>query len=260
MTACRNTSNGIARRFRSAFARALPLAAACTLPTFGILFYGPGAPAERIDAAQTALRARAEATAAALDAEIRGATLMLRTLVRIPALDAATCRPLVDLLGPLQRFHGGHAVRPDGIIACSSEPAAAGASLADRGYFRRALASDKVEVGEPEVGRSPGRYGVPLALALRDTAGRVVSYWRSTHPAWFSGARRPRTERGVSMVWDSWPASRSPGLNRWTCSARRSPTIRSAGTCLRDPAGTSAPEAPTAGTGRVRLRHYSRNR
>lgn len=168
------------RFFAGVRARLMLLAAFCTLPAFGILFYSARLTDERnIEKAKADLQAHAASAAAELEADIRSAAVMLRALSRIPTVaDLKSPQCLQDLrriVAADSRFANVNGFTPTGEFVCSGLPISAGVNVADRDYFLRALASDEVIVGEPVTTRLRGRPVLPVAVAVRDPLGKPKS-------------------------------------------------------------------------------------
>jgi len=60
-----------------------------------------------------------------------------------------------------------------GNLRCSAVPAAPGVNIADRAYFRDALARDGFAVGEYQLGRATGTASLGFGLPVRNAAGKV---------------------------------------------------------------------------------------
>ena len=63
---------------------------------------------------------------------------------------------------------------PDGNLICSAAPVARPINVADRKYFKQALASPDIVIGEAMEGRMTGKRGLPFAKAVRDASGRLL--------------------------------------------------------------------------------------
>jgi len=64
---------------------------------------------------------------------------------------------------------------PGGFILCVGTGSAEGVNVADRSYFRRALASHEWVVDEAILGRASGKWAIPFAKALRHPGGSVTA-------------------------------------------------------------------------------------
>ena len=62
----------------------------------------------------------------------------------------------------------------DGVLKCRERSQGVGTSLADRAYFNDALRTDDFVVGDYTKGRMTGRAVLPLALPLKDSAGKTL--------------------------------------------------------------------------------------
>ncbi len=178
------------------------------IPIFAILFYNFwNVSEERIKEKQVSLQLQAEATAAGIDQAIRSAASLLYTFSKVPQLrklnNRAPCGVLARLLTLDSRYSSGYIILPDGLVHCISGPANVRRNVSDRAYFRRAMASGKVEVGLPTLCRNTDQFCFPMALALRDVSGQVTSLLAlDLDPIWLS--KRIATswsEPQTSMIW-----------------------------------------------------------
>ena len=64
---------------------------------------------------------------------------------------------------------------PDGSVVCSAMPTARPINIADRPYFRQALASPAVVIGEAIESRITGKRSLPFVKAVRDSSGRTLA-------------------------------------------------------------------------------------
>jgi two-component sensor histidine kinase len=80
-------------------------------------------------------------------------------------------RYLVRLTSALPALSGIHLLDSQAQQICTSSSSPSSADYSDRGYFKEALASRKIVVGEFVKGRSSGLNALPLALAIRDDKG-----------------------------------------------------------------------------------------
>ncbi len=64
-------------------------------------------------------------------------------------------------------------VTPNGNVVCSANPIRGKLNVADRQYFKKALSSNELIVGEAITGRVSKRWVLPFALAVRDKSGHV---------------------------------------------------------------------------------------
>ncbi|MBI5441088.1 MAG: PAS domain-containing protein [Deltaproteobacteria bacterium] len=80
---------------------------------------------------------------------------------------------LSSLLADLPQFAALVVARADGNVACSSTPLSEPVTLADRDYFRRALATRAFSTGAYVVGRVSGEASLPCARPLLSSAGQV---------------------------------------------------------------------------------------
>ena len=86
----------------------------------------------------------------------------------------AECGALVSrLLAQRPGYINVGVIAVDGRVLCSALPFEPGLSLADRGYFRRAVATGDFAVGEYQVGRITGVPGINFAYPVKDADGRT---------------------------------------------------------------------------------------
>jgi len=221
--------------------RLILFVAACMLPLYAILYYdGWSSNKQTVEEAQDYLQMEAEATAAGIDQAIRSAASLLYTFSKIPqlrTLDSTTpCKVLASLLTLNSRYSSGYIIRPDGLIHCSSLPVHAPGNVSTHNYFRRAMASGKVEVGLPTLCRNTDTFCFPMALALRDASGQVTSVLAlDLDPIWLAKfAAATWSEPLTSMVWGGMGrlVSYSLGLNRRIGLASFSQIVKLASICL----------------------------
>jgi PAS domain S-box-containing protein len=95
------------------------------------------------------------------------AEALLQTGVR-PRVCAAS---VTRLLGQFPDYANFGAATADGRVVCSARPMAAPVSIADRDYFRRAVAERRAALSDVIEGRVVGRRVVALGVPAVDTAG-----------------------------------------------------------------------------------------
>lgn len=90
---------------------------------------------------------------------------------RIPDL----CQRLTaSILARAPRYMNVAVIGLDGRITCAPNLQSIGIDLADRAYFKDALRTGRVVVGQYTVGRSTGKPGIPVAKAFRDSTGAIA--------------------------------------------------------------------------------------
>lgn len=90
--------------------------------------------------------------------------------VRTPAL--GSCSELArNLIGPA--FANVGAATANGTVFCTGLPLPGSVNIADRPYFRRAVASRDFAVGEYQIGRITGKPSINIGYPVLDTAGQV---------------------------------------------------------------------------------------
>ncbi len=126
------------------------------------------------DAQEDALRL-ARLAAADQDFLVQGVHHLLMTLAQLPAIrnqDSAACRLLLTQLQAQYPLYGGlGAVDREGNIFCSSLPQSARVNVADRDYFREAMATRTVVVGEYNTSRANARTVIPFSYPVLDDTG-----------------------------------------------------------------------------------------
>lgn len=98
-------------------------------------------------------------------------TLVTADPVRAPGSPA--CQALMDDLRASYPGHLGIVIAGlDGVVRCATDRASLGISIADRDYFRDALDSGRMTLGEHVFRRTDGRSAMPVALGFKDAEGR----------------------------------------------------------------------------------------
>lgn len=107
-----------------------------------------------------------------------GARQLLTALGKAPALregDTDGCRGYsVELLRAFPRYAAISAAGLDGRVICTARPNRAGQDVADRAWFRDALATDGFVTGEHIVGRGSGRPSLSFSQPWRDAEGLLA--------------------------------------------------------------------------------------
>jgi PAS domain S-box-containing protein len=110
---------------------------------------------------------------------IEGTRILLTALTQLPEVrwgDPERCSALLtDLMKQYPFFANLGAAFPDGEVFCSAAPAAKPVNFADRGWFRRALASRQFTMSEYILGRITGEPLLAFSLPAVDDNGRVKS-------------------------------------------------------------------------------------
>jgi two-component sensor histidine kinase len=119
----------------------------------------------------------ADLVAGQLDRMIEGAQTVLVTLGQLPAVrerDPAACNDtLIRLAARFPNVDAIGVVGPDGGVVCNSVPRSPRLSVADRPYFRRALATKSLVVSDLLVGQLSGRKLIAVAQPTLDERGAV---------------------------------------------------------------------------------------
>lgn len=91
-----------------------------------------------------------------------------------PGAPAGECaRMLADRLGHTKGVIQIGKALPDGELACAAVPPKDHVSFADRNWFREALKSDRMVIGDVVTGRIQGKPTINIARTERDDVGRV---------------------------------------------------------------------------------------
>jgi two-component sensor histidine kinase len=160
-------------------ARLLLLILIAVLPALAILLYNERdlRNAREAETREEALR-DADAVAAELERVVDGARDLLLTIAYAPSIRDANwpnCnRYLADLGDAYPAYSRLSIADRDGRIVCASASVMAGESMADRVYFREALAKGGFTVGTFTVSRHSGNAILPFAAPCRDRDGQIV--------------------------------------------------------------------------------------
>lgn len=124
------------------------------------------------------------------------------------------------LLGSVQGFANIGAVRPDGSVFCSAEPAAAPINVADRTWFRAALGGHEISAGEFIVGRISGKPGLVFGYPLATEEGEVRAVlFASITLGWFErliqGFNLPREWEASVISATGHVLAHHPDVSRW---------------------------------------------
>lgn len=134
-------------------------------------------------------RAEAEALRSArqvageIESLVENARALLVAVAQDPGVRERSDRTCQEFLAALGResphLAGFSVVDPEGYAVCVARPGRTGTSIADRPYFRRALAEGRFVVGERLTGRASGQAVLPFALRFEGAGaapgGVVVS-------------------------------------------------------------------------------------
>jgi hypothetical protein len=96
---------------------------------------------------------------------------------------------------------------PDGTAVCSAVPAKGRVNVADRAYFRRALKTQEMVMGDVIVGRYTGKPVITFAKAMRNGGGHVTGVlFLSLDLTWLHGELAANGLTGKNIV--DWPLFR----------------------------------------------------
>jgi two-component sensor histidine kinase len=159
--------------------RLLLLMLAAMLPLIAVLFYNLHIlhVARQREVREEAFRS-GELVALEIQRIFSGMENVLSTVAAAPSVqefDATRCGAfLANTTARLPGVATIGVIGLDGVIKCRQTPAGIGISLADRPYFKEALRSDGLVVGEYTNSRVTGKALLPLAIALKDRAGKTA--------------------------------------------------------------------------------------
>lgn len=129
------------------------------------------------EAARREALASAQLVAGNVDGLIEGARQLASAIARRmqeSGSEEATCSAyLRSIVANIPRYFGASVLDPNGTVRCTTVPVPPGFTIADRAYFRSALMSKDLVVGEVVTGRAVGRPSLPVAMAFRDSSERV---------------------------------------------------------------------------------------
>lgn len=176
------TLSGPARRlhlrYRSLRSRLLALVALVLLPWLALVLYTQ---AEERKAAVANVNREAMSLvhfiATNQATQMNAARELLAAFARVPqvrARDAASCsRFLADMLAAYSSYANLGVAERDGSVACSAVPLRTQVNVADRPYFRQALATQRFAVGDYQIGRITQQPSINYAQPVLDEAGRA---------------------------------------------------------------------------------------
>jgi two-component sensor histidine kinase len=191
-------------------ARLLLLVLLAAVPVFAVQVYGQLEQREQRRAeAAGQVRQMAELVVAQLDRTIEGAETLLASLGDYPAIAARDGEACTDLLVRLSRRFPHlavvTAVTTQGAPFCSTSPAMLRVNIADREYFRRAVAQKATTVSNLVTGRASDRSILVITQPILDDTGAVETVMvLSLYPERISAllARVPLPEGAVMGVVD----------------------------------------------------------
>jgi PAS domain S-box-containing protein len=158
--------------------RLILLVLLAVIPALGLILHT--ANAQRQSAARNAqesLLRLTKSTAASQRQAIEGARQLLIALSQVPAihqLDTAACNQLLANLLKQYRSYAGFVVADAaGRLTCSAPATTQPISVADRAYFRLALATRDFAIGEYQVERITGKSTLNFGYPIVDESGKV---------------------------------------------------------------------------------------
>lgn len=157
----------------------LPMLAAFAMLAGIIVWQALDDRVERIDNARMHVLHNAQLIAARQQFIVAHADALLHELaahspeLRTGAPAGECARMLADRLGHTEGVINIGKALPDGNVACAAVPPKDHVNFADRNWFREALKSEAMVVGDVMTGRILGKQLITFARAVRDDAGRV---------------------------------------------------------------------------------------
>jgi putative nucleotidyltransferase with HDIG domain len=171
----------VARLFAASLSvRLILLVLLALMPGLGLAFDMAGAErrqeAAHVKAQAVLLAKLGSANQERLIVETREILDFLAHSTKIREGDPKAC---LDRVTRLLELHPAYAnfglIAPRGTVVCSAVPLTRPATLADRPYFTRAIASKGFAVGEYETGRTKGKATLTFGYPVLDASGRVQS-------------------------------------------------------------------------------------
>ncbi len=164
--------------FSSLRVRLLLLVLLAIIPALGLILY-TGLEQRRqaaVHAQKDALRVL-DHSVMQQDLLIAGARQLLVALVSLPEVrhrDSGGCNALFfDILGRYPFYANLGAIAPNGDIFCSARSLGGPINVAERAYFRRAMATRDFAIGDYQVGRVTGKATINFGYPLVSDAGEV---------------------------------------------------------------------------------------
>lgn len=150
---------------------------------------------------------------------------LLSSLANLPSVRAPArqgqCDPLFAELLTLQPHYANLGIiRPDGSVRCSGLPMNGPVQLADRTYFREAMASRDFAVGRYQVGRITGKSSINFGYPVTDPDGDLTGVvYAALDLSWLSQIMNevPHPEGTRLMVFDREGTilAHQPDAGRW---------------------------------------------
>jgi serine phosphatase RsbU (regulator of sigma subunit) len=109
-------------------------------------------------------------------AEIEATRQLLAAMTRMPQLRSGDCGGfLAEMRTTAPMYLNFGVVEPDGEVSCSGVPLQFRVNVADRMYFRRAVATREFAVGEYQIGRITFQPSINYAQPVLDAQGQVLA-------------------------------------------------------------------------------------
>ena len=192
---------------------------------------------QRLQSAEADLMVQARLIATRGDTLVGRADALLDSLMANPTLaPTAPLAPCQALLAHLLKLEPDYdqigLALPNGDKACAAVASSRAINFADRGWFRGALASQEMVIGDMVISRTLGRPTITLSKALRSHTGEVLAvYFLSLNLDWLgrSLAVTQQDDLNVSLLDDQGVfIARYPDAERWAGSTVQNAEIRRA--------------------------------
>ncbi|WP_022980195.1 hypothetical protein, partial [Ideonella sp. B508-1] len=190
---------------------------------------------QRLQSAETDLTVQARLIATRGDTLVGRADVLLNSLMANPTLaptaPLASCQALLAHLLKLEPDYDqiGLAL-PNGDKACAAVASSRAINFADRSWFRGALASQEMVIGDMTISRTLGRPTITFAKALRSRTGEVLAvYYLGLNLNWLGRtlAVTQQNDLNVSLLDDQGVfVARYPDAEHWAGSTVQSAEIR----------------------------------
>jgi hypothetical protein len=152
------------------------LMALATLPTLVVVVVASLAEQDRLARrAWQDLAVLAELVGSSQEQLVEGTAQLLVAVSNAPAVTGGELQPCTQYLERLQDKSPGYAnigiISPQGKLTCRARSIAGDVQLGDRLYFRQALASGKLAIGEYIIGRTTGTRSINFGMPVRGDDG-----------------------------------------------------------------------------------------
>lgn len=165
--------------------RLLLLAAACVAPMFGLVFWDSWKKTSaEIESTRLDQQKIAQAEAASLERSITSAKRLMNAMAKSPSIanpKSPACSEQLALLAATHLQIGNAFVfNKEGETVCRATPNTNSLNVSGRTYFKQALTSSDIVIGDPVSALLTKTYILPLAFAIRDGKGEVKTVISAT--------------------------------------------------------------------------------